>query len=170
MARFFFSRRCFLFITFWSCVGDSSILDFSFWLNTMLLKQYFSFSLQADSLEEAINIVNKNKYFSNNYSLSFAFVKLPFTSYSDFSNRYGNGATIFTTSGVAARQFQTEIEAGQVGCFAFAIGSMLIDYSACGFEPVYALVSVFFSQKHCIFPLARFSLPHLIVTLMDSHL
>lgn len=30
--------------------------------------------------------------------------------------RYGNGASIFTTSGVAARKFQTEIEAGQVGC------------------------------------------------------
>ncbi|KAI4299181.1 hypothetical protein L6164_032663 [Bauhinia variegata] len=29
--------------------------------------------------------------------------------------RYGNGAAIFTTSGVAARKFQTEIEAGQVG-------------------------------------------------------
>ncbi|KAK9942949.1 hypothetical protein M0R45_008589 [Rubus argutus] len=45
--------------------------------------------LEADSLEEAISIVNKNKY--------------------------GNGASIFTTSGVAARKFQTEIEAGQVG-------------------------------------------------------
>lgn len=29
-------------------------------------------------------------------------------------NRYGNGASIFTSSGVAARKFQTEIEAGQV--------------------------------------------------------
>jgi malonate-semialdehyde dehydrogenase (acetylating)/methylmalonate-semialdehyde dehydrogenase len=45
--------------------------------------------LQADSLEEAINFVNRNKY--------------------------GNGASIFTTSGVVARKFQTEIEAGQVG-------------------------------------------------------
>uniref|UniRef100_A0A5B6YIZ2 methylmalonate-semialdehyde dehydrogenase (CoA acylating) n=1 Tax=Davidia involucrata TaxID=16924 RepID=A0A5B6YIZ2_DAVIN len=45
--------------------------------------------MQADSLEEAINIVNRN--------------------------RYGNGASIFTTSGVAARKFQNEIEAGQVG-------------------------------------------------------
>ncbi|KAI9110393.1 hypothetical protein K1719_018553 [Acacia pycnantha] len=45
--------------------------------------------MEADSLEEAINIVNRNKY--------------------------GNGASIFTTSGVAARKFQTEIEAGQVG-------------------------------------------------------
>ncbi|XVF01476.1 hypothetical protein REPUB_Repub04eG0092500 [Reevesia pubescens] len=44
---------------------------------------------KADSLEEAINIVNRNKY--------------------------GNGASIFTTSGAAARKFQTEIEAGQVG-------------------------------------------------------
>ncbi|KAI4296456.1 hypothetical protein L6164_036413 [Bauhinia variegata] len=46
-------------------------------------------SIVADSLEEAISIVNKNKY--------------------------GNGAAIFTTSGVAARKFQIEIEAGQVG-------------------------------------------------------
>ncbi|XP_059647963.1 methylmalonate-semialdehyde dehydrogenase [acylating], mitochondrial [Cornus florida] len=45
--------------------------------------------MQADNLEEAIKIVNRNKY--------------------------GNGASIFTTSGVAARKFQTEIEAGQVG-------------------------------------------------------
>ncbi|KAA8536378.1 hypothetical protein F0562_028856 [Nyssa sinensis] len=45
--------------------------------------------MQADSLEEAINIIN--------------------------GNRYGNGASIFTTSGVAARKFQNEIEAGQVG-------------------------------------------------------
>nr|GMD02833.1 methylmalonate-semialdehyde dehydrogenase [acylating], mitochondrial [Ipomoea batatas] len=45
--------------------------------------------MQADSLEEAIRIVNRNKY--------------------------GNGAAIFTTSGIAARKFQTEIEAGQVG-------------------------------------------------------
>ncbi|KAJ8529935.1 hypothetical protein K7X08_036770 [Anisodus acutangulus] len=45
--------------------------------------------MQANSLDEAIKIVNKNQY--------------------------GNGAAIFTTSGVAARKFQTEIEAGQVG-------------------------------------------------------
>uniref|UniRef100_UPI001CB91541 methylmalonate-semialdehyde dehydrogenase [acylating], mitochondrial n=1 Tax=Erigeron canadensis TaxID=72917 RepID=UPI001CB91541 len=45
--------------------------------------------MQADSLEEAINIANRNKY--------------------------GNGAAIFTSSGVAARKFQTDIEAGQVG-------------------------------------------------------
>ena len=31
-----------------------------------------------------------------------------------FWSRYGNGASIFTTSGAAARKFQTEIEAGQV--------------------------------------------------------
>lgn len=45
--------------------------------------------MQAGSLEEAINIVNGNKY--------------------------GNGASIFTSSGAAARKFQAEIEAGQVG-------------------------------------------------------
>ncbi|XP_057978213.1 methylmalonate-semialdehyde dehydrogenase [acylating], mitochondrial-like isoform X6 [Malania oleifera] len=45
--------------------------------------------MQVDSLEEAINIVNKN--------------------------RYGNGASIFTTSGITARKFQTEIEVRQVG-------------------------------------------------------
>lgn len=45
--------------------------------------------MQADSLDEAIGIINKNKY--------------------------GNGASIFTTSGIAARKFQHEIEAGQVG-------------------------------------------------------
>ncbi|KVH93393.1 Aldehyde dehydrogenase, conserved site-containing protein [Cynara cardunculus var. scolymus] len=45
--------------------------------------------LQADSLEEAISIVNRN--------------------------RYGFGASIFTKNGASARKFQTEIEAGQVG-------------------------------------------------------
>nr|AFK49277.1 unknown [Lotus japonicus] len=45
--------------------------------------------MESDSLEKAINIVNENKY--------------------------GNGASIFTASGVSARKFQTEIEAGQVG-------------------------------------------------------
>lgn len=45
--------------------------------------------MQADSLEEAIMIVNRN--------------------------RYGNGASIFTASGVAARKFQNEVEAGLVG-------------------------------------------------------
>lgn len=45
--------------------------------------------MQSDSLDEAIQIVNRNKY--------------------------GNGAAIFTSSGAAARKFQTEIEAGQVG-------------------------------------------------------
>jgi malonate-semialdehyde dehydrogenase (acetylating)/methylmalonate-semialdehyde dehydrogenase len=45
--------------------------------------------LIADSLEEAIRIVN--------------------------SNPYGNGASIFTSSGSAARHFACEVEAGQVG-------------------------------------------------------
>jgi acyl-CoA reductase-like NAD-dependent aldehyde dehydrogenase len=31
------------------------------------------------------------------------------------ANPYGNGAAIFTRSGAAARKFQTEAEAGQVG-------------------------------------------------------
>lgn len=43
----------------------------------------------ADSYQEAIDLVN--------------------------SNRYGNGVAIFTRSGSAARKFQREIEAGQVG-------------------------------------------------------
>ncbi|KAI5669729.1 hypothetical protein M9H77_19582 [Catharanthus roseus] len=45
--------------------------------------------MQAESLEEAIAIVNKN--------------------------RYGNGSSIFTTSGVAARKFQNDVESGLVG-------------------------------------------------------
>ncbi|KAG9157412.1 hypothetical protein Leryth_010250 [Lithospermum erythrorhizon] len=45
--------------------------------------------MKADTLDEAIKIVNKNIY--------------------------GNGVAIFTTSGVAARKLQNEIEAGQVG-------------------------------------------------------
>ncbi|XP_023543660.1 uncharacterized protein LOC111803473 isoform X3 [Cucurbita pepo subsp. pepo] len=45
--------------------------------------------MQADNLEEAISIVNRNK------------------------NR--NGASIFTTSGIYARKFQSEVEVGMVG-------------------------------------------------------
>jgi hypothetical protein len=73
---------------------------------------------QADSLEEAINIINKNKYlFKTRLLSSSPFIKLQYifiSNYSNISNRYGNGASIFTTSGVSARKFQTEIEAGQV--------------------------------------------------------
>ncbi|XP_021624564.1 methylmalonate-semialdehyde dehydrogenase [acylating], mitochondrial isoform X2 [Manihot esculenta] len=45
--------------------------------------------MQADTIEDAINTVNRNKY--------------------------SNGASIFTASGVTARKFQTEIEVGQIG-------------------------------------------------------
>ncbi|XP_038701973.1 uncharacterized protein LOC119998678 isoform X2 [Tripterygium wilfordii] len=45
--------------------------------------------MQANSLEEAITIINRN--------------------------RYGNGASIFTTSGIAARKFQNDVEAVLVG-------------------------------------------------------
>ncbi|KAK9285150.1 hypothetical protein L1049_024335 [Liquidambar formosana] len=62
-----------------------------FYRLSWILVDVFSFvdHLQADSLEEAISVVNRNKY--------------------------GNGASIFTTSGVAARKFQNEVEAGLVG-------------------------------------------------------
>ncbi|CAA7038122.1 unnamed protein product [Microthlaspi erraticum] len=45
--------------------------------------------MEASSFDEAIDISNRNKY--------------------------GNGAAIFTSSGAAARKFQMEIEAGQIG-------------------------------------------------------
>jgi len=45
--------------------------------------------MEADSLEEAMNIIN--------------------------ANPYGNGTAIFTRSGAAARKFQEEIDCGQVG-------------------------------------------------------
>lgn len=45
--------------------------------------------LQADTLDEAIEIIN--------------------------NNRYGNGAAIFTQSGATARRFETEINVGQIG-------------------------------------------------------
>ena len=45
--------------------------------------------LKADSLDEAIALIN--------------------------SNKYGNGTSIFTTNGAAARKFQNEIDVGQVG-------------------------------------------------------
>lgn len=46
-------------------------------------------TLTADSLEEAIALIN--------------------------NNRYGNGTAIFTKSGASARKFQREIECGQIG-------------------------------------------------------
>ena len=45
--------------------------------------------LQVDTLEEAIDVINKN--------------------------RYGNGTAIFTSSGVSAKKFQRDVDAGQVG-------------------------------------------------------
>ncbi|KAF9527804.1 methylmalonate-semialdehyde dehydrogenase [Crepidotus variabilis] len=45
--------------------------------------------LQADTLDDAIEIINNNKY--------------------------GNGAAIFTQSGATARRFETEVNAGQLG-------------------------------------------------------
>lgn len=45
--------------------------------------------LEADSLEEAVQVIN--------------------------ANPYGNGTAIFTTSGAAARKFQTDVDVGQVG-------------------------------------------------------
>ena len=45
--------------------------------------------LEADTLEEAMGIIN--------------------------SNPYGNGCAIFTSSGAAARKFQQDIDVGQVG-------------------------------------------------------
>lgn len=45
-------------------------------------------SLEADTLDDAISIINKNKY--------------------------GNGTAIFTTNGATARKYQQEIDVGQV--------------------------------------------------------
>ena len=45
--------------------------------------------LTAENLDEAIAIINRN--------------------------RYGNGAAVFTSSGAAARRFQNDVEAGQIG-------------------------------------------------------
>jgi len=45
--------------------------------------------LEADTLEEAIDFINENPY--------------------------GNGTAIFTSSGAAARKFQTEVDVGQIG-------------------------------------------------------
>ena len=45
--------------------------------------------LQASTLDDAIKIINENKY--------------------------GNGAAIFTQSGATARRFETEVNVGQIG-------------------------------------------------------
>ena len=46
-------------------------------------------SLEADTLEDAVDIIN--------------------------SNPYGNGTAIFTTNGATARKFTMDIDVGQVG-------------------------------------------------------
>ena len=45
--------------------------------------------LEADSLDEAIDVINKNPY--------------------------GNGTALFTSSGIAARRFTNLVDAGQIG-------------------------------------------------------
>lgn len=45
--------------------------------------------LRAESLDDAIEIINKN--------------------------RYGNGTAIFTQSGATARKFETDVNVGQIG-------------------------------------------------------
>lgn len=52
--------------------------------------------LEADSLDEAIKMVNKNPY--------------------------GNGTAIFTTNGAAARKYTHEVDVGQVRFFSLLIG------------------------------------------------
>lgn len=60
---------------------------------TMLLRQEIFgpvlIVLQANTLDDAIEIINENKY--------------------------GNGAAIFTQSGATARRFETEVNVGQLG-------------------------------------------------------
>lgn len=94
------------------------------WYGDINIQFFCPSQYQANSFEEAINIVNRNKYFLKFSSLvvyiTILFLILLKKYYMWFVcdlyfwNRYGNGASIFTTSGVAARKFQTEIEAGQV--------------------------------------------------------
>ena len=48
-------------------------------------------SLEADTLDDAINLIN--------------------------SNQYGNGTAIFTTNGATARRFSQQIDVGQVIIF-----------------------------------------------------
>jgi len=49
--------------------------------------------MEADTLDDAINIIN--------------------------SNPYGNGTAIFTTNGATARKFTTQIDVGNVGIISF---------------------------------------------------
>ncbi len=51
--------------------------------------------LEADSLDDAIKMINKNPY--------------------------GNGTAIFTTNGAAARKYTHEVDVGQVSCFLFFV-------------------------------------------------
>lgn len=56
--------------------------------------------LEADSLDDAIKIVNKNPY--------------------------GNGTAIFTTNGAAARKYTHEVDVGQVSFFFFLTFNLFI--------------------------------------------
>ena len=67
--------------------------------------------LNADTLEEAIEMINANPY--------GGLVHRPFNytqrGLKAFLRLIGNGTAIFTNSGPTARKFQEEIDVGQVG-------------------------------------------------------
>ncbi|ONK55014.1 uncharacterized protein A4U43_UnF8580 [Asparagus officinalis] len=74
------------------CIKHSDIFRYAYFaccVSSLLFVFFLTDNVyhQAESLEEAIHIVN--------------------------NNRYSNGASIFTMSGISARKFQTKIEAGQ---------------------------------------------------------
>jgi malonate-semialdehyde dehydrogenase (acetylating) / methylmalonate-semialdehyde dehydrogenase len=71
------------------CVLESSYEE---WMTILLRQEIFGpvlIVLQANTLDDAIEIINENKY--------------------------GNGAAIFTQSGATARRFETEVNVGQLG-------------------------------------------------------
>lgn len=62
-------------------------------------------SMEVDSLDDAINVINKN--------------------------RYGNGTAIFTTNGATARKFTMDIDVGQVKRFIAFIIQMISNSQEC---------------------------------------
>lgn len=98
--------------------------------------------LEADTLDEAISIIN--------------------------NNRYGNGTAVFTRSGAAARKFQEDVDVGQVGINVPIVSGTLPPFPSSSFPrslPLSILLFLSFSlptHTYPSFPIACSS-PHVLL-------
>lgn len=78
------SMRCYRYVLMSRCKPS-----FLFYYNSEEIFGPVLVLIEADSLDEALDVINANKY--------------------------GNGTAIFTQSGATARKFESRVEAGQIG-------------------------------------------------------